>query len=581
MQPSRLRSRTASLAVLASCVVAALAARPASAACEVPLPGDTGDLDEFACGAINPPQNTGTAGNVPKLVVWTGGYDVNPLGGMRGGIYLARIDGTGRRKITTFSNPKRDFEEHGLNLPDDHPSFSPDNRKLVFTSNRFDEDDWDIFVMNVNGSSPTRISAAAGLDTEPVFSPDGSRIAFATERFNGSLDIATMKTNGTDVKRITTSAFDEIEPAWRPDGQELVFSRVTGSGEKDVFVVKPDGTGLRQVTFTAGEDHDATYSPDGTRLVLTTERPPFNPPYGSIHVIRVSDGVSLANLTADLRLGAGDPFWSRDGSLIAYFHSLTRLLKSPQRVFVMNASGGGKFHIPGENPVNVHPAIGLAIDDDGDGTPNYLESGSVGDAAFTPASVTAGRWETVSLRWRHPEAWRSIDRLGVRFADKRHLLGAIYHQVEDESFSLFDGEDEEETEARLLGRGIVRVSAPGTRPRPLADRQRRPADDRARPGGTLLDERHRQGAARARRGERRGGQLPGRGAGTARRARPGRAPRTRAHRAPGGAHAAPTGGGRRSRRRRRLSRMDPTEPIRREDPPGRRSRLERPPPPGP
>ncbi len=59
----------------------------------------------------------------------------------------------------------------------------------------------------------------------------------------------------------------------------------------------------------------------------------------------------------------------------------------------------------------------------------------------------AGRWETISFTWQHPEAWRLIDRLGIRFADKRDLLGAIYHQVEDESFSVFDGASEESTPA--------------------------------------------------------------------------------------------------------------------------------------
>ena len=446
------------LALVTSAVIGLPAtARRARAACEVGLPGDTAEPEDQMCGAVNPPQDVGPSGSPGHIVLWTGGYDVNPAGGMRGGIYIARIDGTHRRKIVTFSNPKRDFEEHGLNLPDDHPSFSPDNRKIVFTSNRLNENDWDIFVMDVNGGNPHRISAAAGLDSEPSFSPDGTRIVFATERFNGSLDIATMKTDGSDVRRLTTSAFDDIEPAWRPDGQEIVFARVTGDDQKDIYVIKPDGTGLRQVTFTNRQDHDATYSPDGTRVVITSERPPFDPPYGNIHVLRVADGADLADLTADLRLGAGDPFWSHDGSLIAFFHSLTRFLHSPQRLFVMTASGAGKFHIPGENTVNVHPAIGLAIDDDGNGTPNYLESGSVGVATVSAGDLHAGRWETISFTWQHPEAWRSLDRIGIRFADKRHLLGAIYHQIEDESFSLFDGASEEATPARLLGTGVVRT----------------------------------------------------------------------------------------------------------------------------
>lgn len=211
------------------------------AACEVPLPGDP-EGEEGACGAINPPQS-GSGGGFPgKIIAWAGGYDINPIGGLRGGIYVARISGSERRKITTFTYLNRDFELHGLNLPDDHPSFSPDSRRIVFASNRANKDDWDIYVMNVNGTGVTILSSAPGLDTEPVFSPDGTKIAFATERFDGTLDIAVMNSNGSNVTRLTSTSLEDFEPAWRPDGQEIVFSRIFSRFNKEILVMRPDGT---------------------------------------------------------------------------------------------------------------------------------------------------------------------------------------------------------------------------------------------------------------------------------------------------------------------------------------------------
>jgi len=428
-----------------------------NAACEVPLPGDP-ESEDGACGSTNPPPSGsgGGSGSPGKIVAWAGGYDINPIGGLRGGIYVARISGTQRRKITTFTYLNRDFGLHGLNLPDDHPSFSPDSRRIVFASNRANKDDWDIYVMNVNGTGVTPLSSAPGLDTEPVFSPNGTKIAFATERFDGTLDIAVMNSNGSNVTRLTSTSLEDFEPAWRPDGQEIVFSRIFSFFNKEILVMRPDGTSVRRVTFENGEDHDATYSPDGTRIAITSERKVIpSPPYGNVHIIRVSNGEDLGDLTRDLALGAGDPFWSKDGTLIAFFTSFFPIITGPQRLFVMLANGEGKFHIPGENTVNVHPAIGIAVDDDNDGTPNYLESGSVGKAKIRGRRVHAGQTSILRFKWKHPNDWHELDTISIRFSEDRQLLGAIRHIIEDESFSVFDGETEEYSDSMLIGEGVI------------------------------------------------------------------------------------------------------------------------------
>jgi Tol biopolymer transport system component len=442
--------------MVAAWLVALAAAPAARAACEVPLPNEpqTGEED---CGPANPnPPPAGAPGTPPKLVAWASGFDLNPFNADRLGIYVAQTDGTRRRKLTSFSRSlQRDFSRlHGINLPDDHPSFSPDNRRIVFTSNRANPDNFDIYVMNVNGSGVKRLTFTAGLDTEPVFSPDGTRIAFATERF-GNFDIATMDSNGQNVRRVTTSAMEDLEPAWRPDGQEIAFSRTLGVNDKDIFTINPNGTGERRVTSTAKEDHDPTYSPDGTQLVITSERN-ISPPYGNVHKIRVSDGADLGDLTADQELGSGDPFWSRDGTLIAYFNAVLPILRGPQQLFVMGANGNGKFRIPGEAQANIHPAIGLAIDDDRDGTPNYLESGSVGKTALRPRRVRAGRTALVRFDWTHPRRWRRLDTIWLRLSQRRWLRGMVRFSVRQRAFSLFDGETDRYGRTRRTGRGRLR-----------------------------------------------------------------------------------------------------------------------------
>ena len=440
-----------------------IAPATAPAACETPPPGQVGLANNPACGPVAPPLvfDPNAPAPPPRLVAWASGFDLNPLNGQnRSGIWIARVDGTQRRRVVAFSNVNKEFSPHGLNLPDDHPSFSWDNRRIVFTSNRADRDNWDIYVMNVNGSNPTRLTTHAGLDTEPVFSPDDSKIAFSSEIF-GQLDLVVMNLSTGVISRLTNSPFADIEPAWRPDGQEIAFTRSFGGvpKQKDVFVIKPDGTGERQVTFTNREDHDPSYNPTGDQVVITSERPPTSIPYGNVHLIRLSDGASLGDLTSDVALGAGDPFWSRDGSTIAYFKSAGPLTRSPQNLFVMSAFLGlNKFKIPGEAAANIHPAIGLGIDDDGDGTPNYLESGTVGESRLAPHEIRAERTKIIHFWWKHPRRWRNLDSIWLRISSKRWLIGMVRFEVDNEVFSVFDGVADDYSNARRLGQKDLRTS---------------------------------------------------------------------------------------------------------------------------
>jgi dipeptidyl aminopeptidase/acylaminoacyl peptidase len=447
-----------SLTALAALVLTLLAAEPAPGACEVALP-TAPSTGEESCGAVNETPPPSPPSGPARIVAWASGYDLNPFNADRLGIYIARTDGTQRRRVAGFSNTlQRDFSRlHGLNLPEDHPSFSPSFRRLAFTSNRVDPNNWEVHTMNVNGSGVTRLTNAPGLDTEPVFSPDGTKIAFATERFGAGLDIAVMDINGANVRRLTSSPDDEMEPAWRPDGQEIAFTRAFGLLNKEIFVMRPDGSGQRQVTNVLGEDHDATYSPDGQQIVITSERKVFpSPPYGNVHKIRVSDGADLGDLTADREFGAGDPFWSRDGLLIAFFNSSGPILRSPQRLFVMGPNGQGKFHIPGEAQANIHPALGLAVDDDNDRTPNYLESASVGKTGVSPRRARAGRTTLFSFWWKHPQRWRRLDTLWLRFSQGRALLGMVRFALRRRSFTVFDGRSNTYGPTRRRGRGRLR-----------------------------------------------------------------------------------------------------------------------------
>jgi Tol biopolymer transport system component len=214
-------------------------------------------------------------------------------------IYVTNADGTDRRNLTR--NPGNDWG----------PDWSPDGKAIVFNSDR-DGLPMGGFLVRPDGSHLRRIATNAYVEY-PAWSPDGKRIAFMGGDLTGEYDIWVVDIDGTNLLQLTDSPGPDGWPAWSPDGTRIAFTSVrddcsysdapdcrsTGDigPHHDVWVVNADGTGLARVTPEFGQF--LTWSPDGQYLLVSSY---------SLYVIR-PDGTGRASLDIAGFSGGLFPDW--------------------------------------------------------------------------------------------------------------------------------------------------------------------------------------------------------------------------------------------------------------------------------
>ncbi|MBI3279444.1 MAG: PD40 domain-containing protein [Acidobacteria bacterium] len=296
---------------------------------------------------------------------------------------------------------------------------SPDGKEIAFDLLG------DIYAIPITGGTARPLTRGMAWDMQPRYSPDGRRIAFTSDRGGGD-NIWVMNRDGSSPKQVSKEEFRLLNsPAWSPDGQfiaarkHFTSRRSLGAGEIWLYHVS-GGAGL-QMTKKANDQKDVgepVFSPDGRYLYYSLDATP-----GATFEYNKDPNVQIYAINRlDRETGDIDPFVtgpggavrpapSPDGKQLAFI----RRVRSRSVLYLHDAASG------------VERALYDGMERDMQET--WAIHGVYPNLAWTPDSRSIVFWCGGKIR-RIEAATRELSEIPFRVRDTRQVRDALRFPVE-------------------------------------------------------------------------------------------------------------------------------------------------------
>jgi imidazolonepropionase-like amidohydrolase/Tol biopolymer transport system component len=285
----------------------------------------------------------------------------------------------------------------------------------------------DIYTMPIAGGTPTRVAEGLAYEQQPRFSPDGRRIAFTSDRGGGD-NIWIMNVDGSDKRQLTKEDFRLLyQPSWSSDGRfisakkHFTTGRSLGTGEVWLYHVS-GGAGVPLVK-KPNEQHqkelgEPIYAPDGKSVYFTRNVTP-----GPIFQYAQDSNTELFDIeryeldTGEVTTvvsGAGGsvrPTPSPDGKKIAF----VRRERARSKLYVKDLVSGEERKIYD------------ALDQDVQET--WAITGVYPNMAWTPDSASVVFWAGGKLRRVDGDGGGGRE-IPFRISDTRVVIDAKHPQIE-------------------------------------------------------------------------------------------------------------------------------------------------------
>jgi TolB protein len=175
------------------------------------------------------------------------------------GLYISQVDGTGQRFLWRTPAGSRWWD----------PAWSPAGDVLAAVPSRVpgaapDE----LHLIEPETLSMTPLTNTDGQNRGPDWSPQGDRVAFTSVRLDGNFDIYVINRDGTGEQRLTEDGAFDWQPSWSPDGRWIVFAS-NRTGNFDLYLLDLATLEVARLTDSLGDDMEPDWGavessePDG------------------------------------------------------------------------------------------------------------------------------------------------------------------------------------------------------------------------------------------------------------------------------------------------------------------------------
>jgi dipeptidyl aminopeptidase/acylaminoacyl peptidase len=258
------------------------------------------------------------------------------------------------------------------------PALSPDGTRVVFTVQEWsvekNKSTTNLWLVDVKGGEPRRLTAAQANDGSPAWSPDGTRIAFTSRRDGDQAGgLYVISVGGGEAEKILELPYSVTAPKWLPDGSALIVGTTVipevagGMTTDDVEAIRKEMKRRQDSKMTAKvtEDRQFRYfdryltdnlahrlllvkladksfvdltprfdrlfqnsgsvdfdvSPDGKTVALTvnsTPRPFREHLNNDVYLVPTDGSGTMKNLTLENKADDSSPVFAPDGASLVY-----------------------------------------------------------------------------------------------------------------------------------------------------------------------------------------------------------------------------------------------------------------------
>ena len=224
---------------------------------------------------------------------------------------------------------------------------SPDGRRVAVSQrDRANGQNLDVWVLDAERGTSTRITSERTDEFNPAWFPDGERLAYVSDH-QGFYDLFERPSTGGAEKTLVRSSQDKTLPSITADGRQLLFSVSEGSRTHRMLLAlggSREPTRLGAVSRFSEEY--AEISPDGRYAAFESDEPGER----EIYVEPLPSGPKIQ---VSVKGGEG-PVWRRDGSEL-FFRSRAGMMMS-----VAVRDQGGRFEAAAPRPL-----FSLQVDEPG------------------------------------------------------------------------------------------------------------------------------------------------------------------------------------------------------------------------